>query len=50
LDELAKHVIEVGAGTGYSTRLMRHRGINVIGSDPHFGRMVSSLERMILVR
>jgi len=35
LDELAKtkHVIEVGAGSGYMTRLMRHRGINVTGSD-----------------
>lgn len=36
LDELAKaeHVVEVGAGTGYMTRLMRHRGIDVTGSDP----------------
>jgi hypothetical protein len=35
LDELAKaeHVVEVGAGSGYMTRLMRHRGIDVIGSD-----------------
>lgn len=35
LDELAKasHVVEVGAGSGYMTRLMRHRGINVTGSD-----------------
>jgi hypothetical protein len=35
LDELAKaeHVVEVGAGTGYMTRLMRNRGIEVIGSD-----------------
>lgn len=39
LDELAKHehVIDVGAGTGYMTKLMRHRGINVIGSDPGLG-------------
>lgn len=36
LDELAKHeqVVEVGAGTGYMTRLMLNRGINVIGSNP----------------
>jgi hypothetical protein len=35
LDELAKadHVVEVGAGSGYMTRLMRNRGINVTGSD-----------------
>ncbi len=35
LDELAKSdlVIEVGAGTGYMTRLMYHRGIRVAGSD-----------------
>lgn len=38
-DELAKssHVIDVGAGSGYMTRLMRNRGINVIGSDPDLG-------------
>jgi hypothetical protein len=36
LDELAKHrqVIEVGAGSGYMTRLMLNQGINVIGSNP----------------
>lgn len=36
LNELAKHeqVVEVGAGSGYMTRLMMNRGINVIGSDP----------------
>lgn len=36
LDELAKHnlVVEVGAGSGYMTRLMLNRGINVIGSNP----------------
>jgi len=35
LDELAKaeHIIDVGAGTGYMTRLMRNRGIQVIGTD-----------------
>jgi hypothetical protein len=35
LDALAEHgpIIEVGAGTGYMTRLMRLRGIDVIGSD-----------------
>jgi hypothetical protein len=39
LDELARaaHVIEVGAGSGYMTRLMRHRGIRVTGSDPCHG-------------
>lgn len=39
LDELAKaeRVVDVGAGTGYLTRLMRNRGIQVIGSDPRFG-------------
>lgn len=36
LDELAKanHVVEVGAGTGYMTHLMRLRGVDVVGSDP----------------
>ena len=36
LDTLAKHapILEVGAGTGYWTALMRHRGIEVIGTDP----------------
>lgn len=36
LDELAKHqpIVEVGAGSGYMTRLMMHRGIDVIGSNP----------------
>ena len=40
LDVLAKaqHVVEVGAGTGYMTRLMRHRGISVTGSDPGHGQ------------
>lgn len=35
LDGLAKagHVVEVGAGTGYMTRLMRNRGIDVVGTD-----------------
>lgn len=37
LDELASprhvRVIEVGAGTGYMTRLMKHRNISVISSD-----------------
>jgi hypothetical protein len=38
-DELAKaeQVVEIGAGSGYLTGLMRLRGINVIGSDPHIG-------------
>jgi hypothetical protein len=36
LDALEKHqpIIEIGAGTGYMTALMRKRGIDVIGSDP----------------
>lgn len=35
LDELAAHapIIEVGAGSGYMTRLMENRGIHVLGSD-----------------
>ena len=39
LDELQKAdlVVEVGAGTGYMTAIMRHRGIRVIGSDPRLG-------------
>jgi hypothetical protein len=39
LDELAQAetVVEIGAGSGYMTRLMRNRGINVIGSDPRIG-------------
>lgn len=40
LDELAKarHVIDVGAGTGYMTRLMRNRGIAVLGADTGVGQ------------
>lgn len=36
LDALAKvgRVIDVGAGSGYFTKLMRNRGIDVTGSDP----------------
>lgn len=36
LDALAEHqpILEVGAGTGYWTALMRRRGIDVIGTDP----------------
>jgi hypothetical protein len=35
MDALAGHepIVEVGAGSGYMTHLMRHRGIHVIGSD-----------------
>jgi len=29
-------IVEIGAGTGYMTALMRHRGIDVIGTDPGF--------------
>ena len=28
-----KHIIEVGAGSGYMTRLMRQHGIDVVGTD-----------------
>lgn len=36
LDELATHthVVEVGAGSGYMTRLMLNRGIKAMGSNP----------------
>jgi hypothetical protein len=36
LDVLKAHgpILEVGAGTGYMTALMRHHGIEVIGTDP----------------
>ena len=36
LDALAEHqpILEIGAGTGYWTALMRHRSIDVIGTDP----------------
>jgi hypothetical protein len=39
LDRLAAAapIVEVGAGTGYMTALMRNRGIDVIGSDYDFG-------------
>jgi hypothetical protein len=35
LDALAQHgpIVEIGAGSGYMTRLMRLRGIDVIGTD-----------------
>jgi hypothetical protein len=35
LDALAQYqpMVEIGAGTGYMTRLMRHRGIDVVGTD-----------------
>jgi hypothetical protein len=36
LDALAQHqpIVEIGAGSGYWTALMRHRSIDVIGTDP----------------
>jgi hypothetical protein len=39
LDELQKAdlVVEVGAGSGFMTKIMRNRGIRVIGSDPGIG-------------
>lgn len=39
LDALAKiqPIVEIGAGTGYLTRLMRNRGVNVTGSDSRDG-------------
>lgn len=38
IDELKRFapIVEVGAGTGYMTRLMRNAGIDVIGSDYDF--------------
>lgn len=35
LDACAEHapIVEVGAGTGYMTKLMRNRGIDVVGGD-----------------
>lgn len=40
LDELARvgPVVEVGAGTGYMTRLMRLRGVDAVGTDPRLKR------------
>ena len=40
LDVLEEHqpIVEIGAGTGYMTRLMRNRGIEVIGTDIGFGQ------------
>jgi hypothetical protein len=40
LDTLERYqpILEVGAGTGYLTRLMRNRGIDVIGTDIGFGQ------------
>lgn len=32
--EDADKVVEIGAGSGFMTRLMRNRGISVVGSDP----------------
>ena len=45
LDELQKAdlVVEVGAGTGFMTKIMRHRRINVIGSDPQAQIRATSL-------
>lgn len=39
MDELAtsKIVLEIGAGSGYMTRLMRNRHINVVGTDSGHG-------------
>jgi hypothetical protein len=36
LDALAEHqpIVEIGAGSGYMTTLMRQHGIDVIGTDP----------------
>lgn len=39
LDALVLHqpIVEVGAGSGYMTALMRHRGIDVVGTDSGIG-------------
>jgi hypothetical protein len=41
LDALAQHapIVEIGAGSGYMTALMRKRGIDVIGTDPGPGQV-----------
>jgi hypothetical protein len=46
LDALEQHqpIVEVGAGSGYMTALMRHRGINVIGTDSGHGHGRISLK------
>jgi len=51
LDELAKHrqVVEVGAGTGYMTRLMLNRGIDVIGSNPPFNDYIFELGKYAML-
>jgi len=40
LDVLEQHqpIVEIGAGSGYLTALMRKRGIDVIGTDPGKGK------------
>jgi hypothetical protein len=40
LDALEQHqpIVEIGAGTGFLTALMRQRGIDVIGTDAGLGR------------
>lgn len=62
LDVLARHqpIIEIGAGSGYLTALMRNRGIDVIGSDigdcgytfkvSHYDSMQQRLEGKTAVR
>jgi hypothetical protein len=39
LDALERYqpIVEIGAGTGYMTMLMRYRGIDVIGTDAGYG-------------
>jgi hypothetical protein len=35
--EACQPIVEVGAGSGYMTQLMRHRGIDVVGTDSGIG-------------
>lgn len=46
LDALEQHqpIIEIGAGSGYLTLLMRHRNINVIGTDSGRGQAPITLK------
>jgi hypothetical protein len=47
LDALALHqpIVEVGAGSGFMTALMRHRGIDVVGTDSGSGHSWITLKR-----
>jgi hypothetical protein len=47
LDALEAHqpIVEVGAGSGYMTALMRHRGIDVVGTDSGRGHSWVTLRK-----